>query len=103
MAARIAPKNAVLQAKVAVYTDARRTLTFAYGNNRRKLFTEDEDRFLFCTTAELGYGNWKQLQTAVKRCEAFRFDWLVRSRTPGELGRRVDVLIRLVQQERQEE
>ena len=98
-AALYATMDAVLQAKVGSYSDPHRMLTIAYGNTQGKLFTEEEDRFLFCKTAELGYGNWKQLLDAVKCCMQFRFNWLFKSRTPAELSRRVDLLIRLVEKE----
>ena len=42
------------------------TLTIKYGNNRGKLFTEDEDRFLVCMTNELGYGKWDELKREVR-------------------------------------
>ena len=32
----------------------------------------------------------------MRRAPEFRFDWLFKSRTPIELGRRVDLLIRLI-------
>ena len=67
-----------------------------------KLFTEEEDRFLVCMTNELGYGNWDDLKREVRRAPDFRFDWLFKSRTPIELGRRVDLLIRLIQNENKE-
>ena len=38
----------------------------------------------------------------VRRCPDFRFDWLFKSRTPIELGRRVDLLIRLIVSETKE-
>ena len=38
----------------------------------------------------------------VRRSPEFRFDWLFKSRTPVELGRRVDLLIRLIQNESKE-
>ena len=48
-------------------------------------------------TNELGYGKWEDLKREVRRSPEFRFDWLFKSRTPIELGRRVDLLIRLPQ------
>jgi len=78
------------------------TLSIKYGNNRGKLFTEDEDRFLVCMTNELGYGKWEELKREVRRCPDFRFDWLFKSRTPPELGRRVDLLVRLILNENKE-
>ena len=77
-------------------------LTIKYGNNRGKLFTEEEDRFLVCMTNELGYGNWEELKREVRRAPDFRFDWLFKSRTPLELNRRVDLLIRLIVAETKE-
>ena len=39
---------------------------------------------------------WQELKREVRRCPDFRFDWLFKSRTPAELGRRVDLLVRLI-------
>ena len=91
-----------LEAKVKSCDNPWQTLSIKYGNNRGKLFTEDEDRFLVCMTEQLGYGKWEELKREVRRCPDFRFDWLFKSRTPIELGRRVDLLIRLIQNETKE-
>ena len=91
-----------LKAKVSSTDNPWNMLALKYGNNRGKLFTEEEDRFLVCMTNELGYGNWDDLKREVRRAPDFRFDWLFKSRTPIELGRRVDLLIRLIQNENKE-
>jgi SWI/SNF-related matrix-associated actin-dependent regulator of chromatin subfamily A member 5 len=91
-----------LKTKVNSTENPWQSLAIKYGNNRGKLFTEDEDRFLVCMTNELGYGKWDDLKREVRRCPEFRFDWLFKSRTPIELGRRVDLLIRLIQNESKE-
>ena len=91
-----------LETKVKSTDNPWNSLTIKYGNNRGKLFTEEEDRFLVCMTHELGYGKWDELKREVRRCPDFRFDWLFKSRTPIELGRRVDLLIRLIQNESKE-
>ena len=91
-----------LSSKVKSVDNPWQTLSIKYGNNRGKLFTEEEDRFLVCMTQELGYGKWEELKKEVRRCPDFRFDWLFKSRTPIELGRRVDLLIRLIQNESKE-
>jgi len=91
-----------LRTKVSSCEDAWRTLSVKYGNNRGKLFTEEEDRFLLCMANELGYGKWDELKREVRRHPEFRFDWLFKSRTPPELGKRVDQLIRLIQNETKE-
>ena len=64
-----------LAQKVRSYDNPWTTLTIKYGNNRGKLFTEDEDRFLVCMTNELGYSKWEELKREVRRCPDFRFDW----------------------------
>jgi len=91
-----------LSSKVRSCENPWQTLTIKYGNNRGKLFTEEEDRFLVCMTHELGYGKWDELKREVRRCPDFRFDWLFKSRTPQELGRRVDLLVRLILNEHKE-
>ena len=55
-----------------------------------------------CMTNELGYSKWEELKREVRRCPDFRFDWLFKSRTPIELGRRVDLLVRLIINENKE-
>lgn len=91
-----------LKTKVASTENPWQNLQIKYGNNRGKLFTEEEDKFLICMTNELGYGKWEDLKREVRRSPEFRFDWLFKSRTPIELGRRVDLLIRLIQNESKE-
>ena len=54
-------------------------------------------------TYKLGYGRWDELKAEVRRCWQFRLDWFLKSRTPQELGRRVDALIRLIMKEEQED
>ena len=88
-----------LKAKVSSTPNPWINLQIKYGNNRGKLFTESEDRFLLCMTDQLGYGMWEDLKREVRRSPEFRFDWLFKSRTPAELGRRCDLLIRLIQTE----
>jgi SWI/SNF-related matrix-associated actin-dependent regulator of chromatin subfamily A member 5 len=39
---------------------------------------------------------WDELKREIRRSPEFRFDWIFKSRTPQELSRRVDLLIRLV-------
>lgn len=91
----------ILAAKVRSVENAWDNLTLKYGNNRGKLFNEEEDRFLLCMTDKLGYGKWEELKREVRMRPEFRFDWLFKSRTPIELGRRVDLLIRIIKSEAQ--
>ena len=74
-------------------------LRFVYGQNKGKNYTEEEDRFLLCALPSVGYGNWDEMKACIRRHWLFRFDWFFKSRTPTELGRRVEQLVRLVQEE----
>ena len=80
----------------------RRDLKLSYGPSKGKAYNEDEDRFMLCMTHKLGYGAWDELKAAIRSSWLFRFDWFIKSRTPQELGRRVDTLIRLIEKEDEE-
>ena len=89
--------------KVKRHKHPMQTLTINYGPSRQpKVYTEEEDRFLVCTMAKLEYGAWDKIKAAVRTSEQFRFDWFMKSRTPSELQRRSDTLIRLIERENAE-
>eukprot|EP01094_Clydonella_sp_ATCC50884_P011180 TRINITY_DN2098_c0_g1_i2.p1 TRINITY_DN2098_c0_g1~~TRINITY_DN2098_c0_g1_i2.p1 ORF type:complete len:532 (-),score=181.27 TRINITY_DN2098_c0_g1_i2:92-1687(-) len=92
-----------LAEKVDEYKDPWTQLALDYPAGKQKQFTEEADRFLLCMTYRLGYGQWDQLKAEVRRCWQFRFDWFIKSRTPEELRRRVDSLIRIIIKEQEEE
>ena len=73
------------------------------GSNKGKAYTEEEDRFILCSVEKLGYGRWEELKADARASHRFRFDWYFKSRTPQELARRCDTLIRLVEAEKKEE
>lgn len=73
------------------------------GSNKGKAYTEEEDRFILCSVEKLGYGRWDELKADARSSHRFRFDWYFKSRTPQELARRCDTLIRLVENEKKEE
>ena len=88
-----------LSSKIGEYHDAWSQLHLNYGQIKGKLFTNEEDQFLICMTNQVGYGNWDQLKKEIRKSWQFRFDWFFKSRTPAELQRRVDSLIRLIEKE----
>ncbi|CAI9279238.1 unnamed protein product [Lactuca saligna] len=63
-------------------------LKIQYGQNKRKLYNEECDRFMICMVQKLGYGNWDELKAAFRTSPLFKFDWFVMSRTTQELARR---------------
>lgn len=99
---RIQRNQDIMQAvarKVARYKNPLNELRIQYGPNKGKAFTEEEDRFLICAVHELGYGRWDELKAEIRKSWRFRFDWFIKSRSPQELQRRTDTLIRLIEKE----
>ena len=89
----------MLRAKMTSVSNPWRDLKIAYGQNRGKAYTEEEDRFLLCMLHQIGYGNWDELKLEIRRSWMMRFDWFLKSRTPAELARRCETLIRLIEKE----
>ncbi len=96
----------IIADKVGRYPDPYRSLLLPYGPNKlasMRGYTEEEDRFLVCALNTLGYGCWDALKAEIRRHEGFRFNWFIKSRTPAELARRADALIRMLEKEAVEE
>ncbi|KAI0564687.1 chromatin-remodelling complex ATPase ISWI2 [Gracilaria domingensis] len=91
-----------LRLKVNRYENPWKELDVVYAHNRSKTFIDEEDRWLVCMTDKLGYGRWEDIKLEVRRAWQFRFNWWFKSRTPVELKRRVDVLVRLIEKENEE-
>ncbi|CAD7698507.1 unnamed protein product [Ostreobium quekettii] len=91
-----------LVAKLDRYKNPWLELKIPYGGGKGKVFTEEEDRFLVCMVNKCGYGAWDALKAELRKCWRFRFDWFFKSRTPQELARRVDTLIRMIEKENEE-
>lgn len=101
----------IIAEKVSRCPDPFRNLVIPYGVSKSTLqgpsamtsagrgFNEDEDRFLVCMLNVLGYGAWEALKAEIRKAEQFRFGWFMRSRSTGDLARRCDTLIRLLEQE----
>jgi len=94
-----------LDAKVARYKAPFHQLRIAYGTNKGKNYTEEEDRFLVCMLHKLGFDKenvYEDLRAAVRCAPQFRFDWFIKSRTAMELQRRCNTLIMLIEKEMNE-
>jgi SWI/SNF-related matrix-associated actin-dependent regulator of chromatin subfamily A member 5 len=79
-----------LDAKIARYKAPFHQLRIAYGTNKGKNYTEEEDRFLVCMLHKLGFDKenvYEDLRAAVRCAPQFRFDWFIKSRTAMELQR----------------
>ncbi|CAD7696105.1 unnamed protein product [Ostreobium quekettii] len=91
-----------INAKLERYKNPWLELKIQYGANKGKAYTEDEDRFIICMVHKLGYGSWEDLKAEIRKNWRFRFDWFFKSRTPQELARRCETLIRLIEREHEE-
>jgi len=60
---------------------------------------DEEDRQLLLATVDLGYGNWDAVRRRLTEVPALAFDWLIKSRTSGDIRMRTDALIRMVERE----
>lgn len=103
--AKIQRHNDIMDAvgkKLDRYKNPWKDLRIIYGQNKGKGFTEEEDRFLICMIHKLGWGLWDELKAEIRKSHLFRFDWFFKSRTPQELQKRCDQLVRLVEKENEE-
>ncbi len=58
-------------------------------------FIPEEDRFLLCAMHEVGYGQWEQIKLLIRTAYHFRFNWFIKSRSPLEINRRCDTLLKV--------
>lgn len=91
-----------LKLKISRYNDPWKELDLVYSGSRSKTFIDEEDRWLVCMTNMLGYGRFEILKAEVRKAWQFRFNWWIKSRTPVELKRRIDSLIKLIEKENSE-
>merc|ERR1719336_828412 len=94
-----------LDSKIARYRAPFHQLRIAYGTNKGKNYTEEEDRFLVCMLHKLGFDKenvYEELRSTVRNSPQFRFDWFIKSRTAMELQRRCNTLITLIERENHE-
>merc|ERR1711994_1158214 len=94
-----------LDAKIARYKAPFHQLRIAYGTNKGKNYTEEEDRFLVCMLHKLGFDKenvYEELRAEVRNAPQFRFDWFIKSRTAMEFQRRCNTLITLIERENHE-
>eukprot|EP00762_Andalucia_godoyi_P004324 ANDGO_05544.mRNA.1 putative chromatin-remodeling complex ATPase chain len=100
-------KNSAMQAalewKISQYEKPFLEMNVPYGTKTKSPYTEDEDRYLISMTGQVGYGNWETLKIEIRAAWELRFDWFLKSRSPQELGRRVESLVRHIQKEYEEE
>lgn len=92
-----------IAAKLEKYKNPWQELKLQYGPAKGKAYTEEEDRFLVCMMHRLGYGAWEEIKAEIRNSWRFRFDWFFKSRTPQEIYRRCETLVRLIEKENEED
>lgn len=70
---------------------------------KSKYFSREADIVLLCLTHEHGYGKWTEIKHALRRDPRVRFDHLVMSRSVQELQKRVDILVKSIEKEIEQE
>ena len=77
-----------------------------YGNTNMNGYTEGEDRFLLCSVHRLGFAggfgefeHYRRIRMEIRTAWQFRFNIFFRARSPVELQKRGDLLVRLVERQ----
>uniref|UniRef100_A0A8C4R299 SNF2 related chromatin remodeling ATPase 5 n=1 Tax=Eptatretus burgeri TaxID=7764 RepID=A0A8C4R299_EPTBU len=89
---RIGIKKA-LDVKIARYKAPFHQLRIAYGTNKGKNYTEEEDRFLICMLHKMGFDResvYDELRQCVRNAPQFKFDWFLKSRTAMAQKRKLE-------------
>lgn len=98
---RAAAKQALAN-KIARYRSPYYDCKITYNQNKSKVYTEDDDKFLLCALNEIGLDNenaYEELRNYIRSTDQNRFNWFMRSRTAWELQRRCNTLVSLIQKE----
>jgi len=98
--ARVMSIQKIINKKVQGYSNPFEMLKIVY-NSQQKVYTEGEDRFIICMLAQIGYGNWSELQREIRQAWEFRFDWFLKSRTMQELAKRTEYLLKQIEEEQE--
>ena len=78
------------------------TMTVKLPRTRSSEFTTEACRYLLTFVQIYGYGNWARIHAAVRRCEVFRFDLWLRSRSVDEIRHECERLMKEAEKENAE-
>jgi SWI/SNF-related matrix-associated actin-dependent regulator of chromatin subfamily A member 5 len=95
-----------LHEKLSQYRAPLLQLQIQYNQNKGKVYTEEEDRFLLVQLDKFGVGNddlYERIREEIRESPLFRFDWFFLSRTSLEIQRRCTTLLTMVMREYGEE
>ncbi|KAF2874386.1 SNF2 family N-terminal domain-containing protein [Massariosphaeria phaeospora] len=97
-------RKRLLAKKIGMYRMPLQQMTIKYtvSTTNKKVYTEDEDRFLLVMLNRYGVEGetvYEKIRDEIRESPMFRFDWFFLSRTPQEIGRRCNTLIQTVVRE----
>lgn len=100
---RLAHQQELLNQKMSDVKDPLEDLKIQYPpNNSKRIYSKLEDRFILNCVHRYGLfsGNlFEKIKEEIVSSDLFRFDWFMLSRTPQELGRRVNTLLLAITRE----
>ncbi|KAM0712126.1 hypothetical protein Q7P37_011220 [Cladosporium fusiforme] len=103
-AQRVIEQREMLRKKLKMYRVPLQQLKLNYtvSTTNKKVYTEEEDRFLLVMLDKYGLdteGVYETIRDEIRESPLFRFDWFFLSRTPQEISRRCTTLITTVAKE----
>ncbi|KAL9582140.1 MAG: hypothetical protein Q9212_003465 [Teloschistes hypoglaucus] len=103
-ARKIDHQRQMLRKKMAQYRVPLQQLKLNYSvsTTNKKVYTEEEDRFLLVMLDRLGVdgeGIHEKIRDEIRESPLFRFDWFFLSRTPVEISRRCTTLLTTITRE----
>ena len=96
---RVAYIREIIESKIARHAQAKVPLSFTYGTVKGHSYSEEEDVFLVEMVHRHGYGSWDKILQEIATSHKFHFDWFFKSRNSAELAKRVETLIRVIENE----
>ena len=70
-----------------------------YSKFRSRFYSMEHDKYLIFASHKWGLGNWREVRMEIKKEESFEFDSYFKSRTEGELNKRMSSLLRVIKAE----
>jgi SWI/SNF-related matrix-associated actin-dependent regulator of chromatin subfamily A member 5 len=91
-----------LHQKLSQYRAPLIQLQIQYNQNKGKVYTEEEDRFLLVNLDKFGLHHpdlYERIREEIRESPLFRFDWFFLSRTTTEIQRRCTTLLTMIMRE----
>lgn len=95
--AKLRSQAEILRSKMELVEDPLADLGIIYPpNNSKRVYSKLEDRFILCCVYKHGLFSehlYEKIKEEITLSDLFKFDWFMMSRTPQEIGRRVNTLL----------